>query len=237
MTASGRPHRPTMPFARIEQLREWHEGAYRAMAARTEPTLVECLGRTFTVHPLVFPPVNELLAGAVLAEVATDDRVLDLGTGCGVNAILAAAVSSDVVAVDVNTHAVTCAADNADAHGVSARVTVHHSDVFDAVTGRFDLIIFDPPFRWFPARDILEQSITDEDYRVLTRFMSQAAGHLTAGGRILLHFGTSADIDFLHQLIDADGYRAEVLAGYTRTRDGQAADYVVLRLTPRATGA
>lgn len=144
--------------------------------------------------------------------------------------------SSDVVAVDINPHAVACAAGNADAHRVSSRVTVHHSDVFDAVTGRVDLIIFDPPFRWSPARDILEQAITDEDYRVLTRFMSRAAAHLTSEGRILLHFGTSADIDFLHQLIDANGYVAEVLARDTHTRDGQSADYVVLRLTPQQTG-
>jgi hypothetical protein len=37
--------------------------------------------------------------------------------------------------------------------------------VFEAVDGRFDLVIFDPPFRWFAPRDPLEAASTDENYR------------------------------------------------------------------------
>ncbi|WP_220449879.1 hypothetical protein [Nonomuraea longispora] len=42
------------------------------------------------------------------------------------------------------------------------RVEIRHSDVFSDVDGLFDLIVFDPPFRWFAARDLFEAATTDE---------------------------------------------------------------------------
>ena len=98
--------------------------------------------------------MSHLLGEAVLAEVTETDRVLDLGTGSGVNAILAASQSLGVVAVDINPHALAAAQDNAVRNGVAERIKVRHSDVFTNVDGAFDLIIFDPPFRWFAPRDL-----------------------------------------------------------------------------------
>jgi release factor glutamine methyltransferase len=88
-----------------------------------------------------------------------------MGTGCGVNAILAASKSSDVMGVDVNPSAIASATANAAHNGVADRTTFLMSDVFDAVQGTFDLVIFDPPFRWFRPRDLLEASIADENNR------------------------------------------------------------------------
>jgi release factor glutamine methyltransferase len=58
--------------------------------------------------------------------------------------------------------------------------------VFSNVDGAFDLIIFDPPFRWFAPRDLLEAATTDENYQALTRFFRQARQHLTHRGRMLI---------------------------------------------------
>ncbi|MGH3607044.1 MAG: methyltransferase, partial [Pseudonocardiaceae bacterium] len=46
-------------------------------------------------------------------------------------------------------HALAVARDNALRNGVADRIEVRRSDVFSNVDGRFDLIVFDPPFRWF----------------------------------------------------------------------------------------
>jgi release factor glutamine methyltransferase len=100
------------------------------------------------VMPIV--PMSHLLGEVVLSEVTATDQVLDMGTGSGVNAILAASRSLDVVAVDINFHALAAARDNAARNGVADRIEVRHSDVLSNVDGAFDLIIFDPPFRWSP---------------------------------------------------------------------------------------
>jgi release factor glutamine methyltransferase len=47
-----------------------------------------------------------MLAQTVLKEVRETDRVLDMGTRSGIQAILAASKSANVVAVDVNPFAV-----------------------------------------------------------------------------------------------------------------------------------
>ena len=159
----------------------------------------------------------------VLAEVRPSDRVLDMGTGSGVSGILAAKVASEVVAVDINPKAIECAKENAEHNRVADRLTLAVGDVFDPVDGDFDLIIFDPPFRWFKPRDLLEVSTADENYRALTKFMTEAKGRLRPGGRILLNFGTSGDIDYLYRLIDGAGFAKKVFPAGEATRDGLTA--------------
>ena len=104
-----------------------------------------------------------------------------------------------MLGVDVNPHAVAAAVANAARNGVADRTTFRESDVFSAVDGTFDLMMFDPPFRWFAPRDHLEASMADENYAALTRFLAQAGDHLAPGGRILMFFGTSGDLDFLYR--------------------------------------
>ena len=187
--------------------------------------------REFVVPPDVHPPVSDLLAAAVLAEVRESDRVLDMGTGSGVNAILAAAKSSEVVAVDVNPAAVECALQNAERNGVAERIAVHESDVFESVDGRFDVVIFDPPFRWFAPRDLRERATADENYATLTTFFREVADHLTEHGRILVFFGTSGDLAYLQHLMRAAGFEVETLSTRDLTRDGQTVSYYTYRLT------
>ena len=81
----------------------------------------------------------------MIAEVQPGMRVLDMGTGSGVNAILAARGGAEVVGVDINPDAVSAARANAERNGVVGEFAV--SDVFSAVEGRFDLVVIDPPFR------------------------------------------------------------------------------------------
>jgi len=175
--------------------------------------------------------VSHLLGEAVLAEVREDDRVLDMGTGCGVNAILAASRAAEVVAVDMNPQAVEAARANVERNGVSGRVEVLASDVFSNVEGLFDLIIFDPPFRWFAPRDMFEAAMTDENYETMTRFFREAAQYLADTGRMLIFFGTSGDLAYLEGLAAATRFDAEVVAQTSLDKDGWRVDYVTFRMT------
>jgi release factor glutamine methyltransferase len=193
------------------------------------------MGLDLRIDEDVFAPQGDAIGDAfhqaVAGEIRPADRVLDMGTGSGVSGILAARAGATVVAVDVNPKAVACARANAARNGVADRMTCLEGDVFGPVEGDFDLIVFDPPFRWFAPRDLLDVGTADEDYQTLTRFMAEAKARLRPGGRIVLNFGTSGDMDYLRELADREGYRWYARLYGQATQDGLTAQYYVIRLT------
>lgn len=235
MTEDNRSYTPTVSAEEAERIRVWHERAYTAAkAAGAVVQRFDYLGRTIVVPPGVQPVVGmaHLLGEQVLAEVRESDRVLDMGTGSGVNAVLAAGVSREVLAVDISPRALAAARENAELNGVAERVEVRHSDVFGAVDGEFDLIVFDPPFRWFRPRDTFEAATTDENYRALTAFFRSARRHLAHRGRMLVTFGTSGDLGYLQRLIAEEEFTSRTVATEGLVKDGVRVEYVTYRLAP-----
>src|SRR3989338_8989568 len=64
--------------------------------------------------------------------------ILDLGTGTGILAKEAMKYSSDVLAADINPKAVS--------YGKKQGIKAVKSDLFSNIKGKFDLIIFNPPY-------------------------------------------------------------------------------------------
>jgi release factor glutamine methyltransferase len=142
---------PTLPPEHVEQIRLWHDRAYaEAIEAASADQVFDYLGMTIVVPPQVMPitPMSHHLGEQVLAAALEGERVLDMGTGSGVNAIFAATRGARVLAVDISPPALAAAEANAERNGMADRIEVRRSDIFDNVEGLFDLIVFDPPFRW-----------------------------------------------------------------------------------------
>ncbi|MDP8926578.1 MAG: methyltransferase [Actinomycetota bacterium] len=114
-----------------------------------------------------------------------------------------------MLALDINPEALRAAQDNARRNGVADRLEGRLSDVFDAVDpaadGPFDVVVFDPPYRWFQPRDLLELATADPGYQELTRFVREARLHLSDHGRLLVFFGSSGDLGFLQRLVAGRG--------------------------------
>lgn len=110
-------------------------------------------------------------------------RSLDLGTGCGVQALHLAAHSGSVVATDVNERALWMTRLNAALNG--ADVDVRDGSFFEPVAGeRFDLIATNPPFVISPAtgeRLVYRDSGLPGD-RVVEHIVRTGPDHLTDGG-------------------------------------------------------
>ncbi len=162
-------------------------------------------GKPILVLPTVLNPVlfftGQFLAEMVAADPAgflepagsrRDANVLDLGTGSGVAAVIAARWAGRVVAVDINPAAVRCAAINALLHGVEDKVEALHGDLFEPVAGRrFDLILFNPPYLPGQPRTTFERALRSEG--VAERFAAGLANHLTGGGYALLLLSSIGD--------------------------------------------
>ena len=224
---------------RADRLRRWHEDA-SAELPRRGACDIDYLGLRLHVPAEVFAPTptSDLLGRAVMAHVRPGQRALDMGCGAGANAILAAARTDEVLAVDVNPHAVAATAANAERNGVAHRIRCAESDVFDHVDGDFDVIVIDPPFRWFAPQDLLDRACTDEDFGTLRCFMSEVGGRLRADGAVLLFFGTSGDVAHLDELIEAAGLVSRTVAERSIPVHGEETTYFVRRLErPGDTGA
>lgn len=127
-------------------------------------------------------------ASTSLAQLTIRDEVgrsLDLGTGCGVQALHLAAHSGAVVATDVNERALRLARFNVALNDVRTPVDVRPGSFFEPVRGeRFDLIATNPPFVISPAtgeRLVYRDSGLPGD-RVVEHIVRTAPAHLTDGG-------------------------------------------------------
>lgn len=124
-------------------------------------------------------------------DVGDGDDVLDLGTGAGFAAVLAARRAKRVVATDVVPECVTLAAQNAALNGVADRVEVRLGDCYDPIRGdAFDLIVSGPPQMPTPPGRERDDWMARADnggvdgWAVLDRLIAGAPRHLELGGRL-----------------------------------------------------
>lgn len=99
---------------------------------------------------LIPRPETEFVVEAALKALAFERpaRVLDLGVGSGaiLLAILADRPLSQGVGVDISEDALGVARANADALGLSSRITFVRGDWFDAPSGPYDVVVSNPPY-------------------------------------------------------------------------------------------
>lgn len=128
-----------------------------------------------------------LLEEAVLEHAA--GRMLDLGTGNGIQGIAAALKGCSVTFSDVDERALGCARLNAASNGVDG--TFIKSDMFDGIHGNFDTIAFNPPYlvsdgetELAGADGSLEGGNSGRE--LIDKFLEGYREHLWAGGTALL---------------------------------------------------
>ena len=134
-------------------------------------------------HVLGISSASTSLAQLTLREPV--GRALDLGTGCGVQALHLAQHSDRVVATDVNARALWTTRFNAALNEVADRVEVRDGSFYEPVRDEtFDLIATNPPFVISPAtgeRLVYRDSGLPGD-RVVEDIVRLAPRHLTDGG-------------------------------------------------------
>ncbi len=148
---------------------------------------------------------SELFCGAEGALVPDPDaveRVLDLCTGSGCLAVLAAMrfPNAAVDAVDVSPDALAVAARNVAEHGLEERIALRRGDLFAPLRGeRYDLILTNPPyvdaggmaalppeFRHEPA---LALDGGADGIAIVRRIIDNAGRHLTGTAGLLCEVG------------------------------------------------
>jgi ribosomal protein L3 glutamine methyltransferase len=149
--------------------------------------------------------LSDALVGedAFIADAEAVGSVLDLCTGSGCLAIIAAMTFPDAVvdAVDLSPEALEVAALNVDDSGLAGRISLHRGDLFAPLAGRrYDLIISNPPYvdaeamAALPPEYLHEPRMAlaagEDGLDVVRRILADAPRHLAPGGALLCEVGT-----------------------------------------------
>jgi len=187
--------------------------------ARSNTKVVFFEGKSFNVFEDVYEPAEDTLLLAENLGVGCDEIVLDVGTGCGILAVISALKARRVLAIDVNPHAVRCTILNAEAYRVSEKMDVVRGDLFEPFKegGVFDLILFNAPY--VPTEEEEEKEWADRAWsggktgrKLIDPFVTHTSQYLKEGGRILLVQSTLSDVEQTLMELKKQGFAARILA-------------------------
>jgi len=113
-------------------------------------------------------------------------KVLDMGCGSGILSLEALKKTNNVLAVDINKKVV----EYCKKLGINAK----YSNLFSNVKGKFDLIIFNPPYLPYDKNEDRETRLMvsggKKGYEIIEKFLKQAKRYLNKNGKILLLFSS-----------------------------------------------
>ena len=144
-------------------------------------------------------------------------RVLDMGTGSGIQAFEAVGCKDvrTVLAVDVNPNAVNILESKVKNEHIN-KLRVIESDLFSKVEGQFDTIIFNPPY--LPQDKVGDKKINDlalyggkNGYEVIQRFLNQSGEHLAQDGAIILLVSNLSGLSKIKEIITSNLFGHELL--------------------------
>ncbi|MBU3941185.1 MAG: DUF2431 domain-containing protein [Nanoarchaeota archaeon] len=148
-----------------------------------------------------------LLQKQVKKYVKKEMKVLDLGTGSGIQAETAKEITNNVLAADINKEAVEFVKKKG--------IKTIQSNLFSNIKEKFDLIIFNPPYLPEDKREDKESALTTtggkQGYEILQKFFKQAKKHLNKNGKILIIFSSLTNKDKVDQVIKENNFKLEQL--------------------------
>lgn len=159
------------------------------------------------------------------------DTALDLGTGCGIHALLAARHSNRVLAVDLNPRAVQMAAFNTKLNGLP-NIECLEGDLFGPVREqKFDLIITNPPFVISPEMKYIYRDSGLGADQICRKIVHQAPRYLNEGGfcHILCNWAEKTGQDWqdrMHGWFEDTGCDVWVLRSETRDAATYASTWI-----------
>ncbi len=164
----------------------------------------------------VYEPAEDTFLLIDNLEVDNDSSVLEIGTGTGIVSIAASLNAKNVVAVDINKYAISCARENIKLNNRD-NIEVIYSDLFENINDKYDLILFNTPY--LPVSD--DEDDTSDIYSkswdggsdgrgVIDRFLKEVDKYLKSHGKIQLVQSSLSNNDKTLDYLNNNGFNASV---------------------------
>jgi len=171
------------------------------------------LGYKIIVHKNVFPVDSPFsFSSKITAKRIPKNTgvVLDVGTGTGVQAIIAAKQGADkVVAIEIDENAIKNARENVKLHKLKDTIEIRKSNLFQNIrkNEKFDLIISQLPFADVKYKNKVGHFLFDPEFKLHERLLKGAKKHLTEKGKVFIPSGEVANEKKLLELIKKYNYK------------------------------
>ena len=132
-------------------------------------------------------------------------RVLDMGTGSGIQALTAIEVPSvrEVIAVDINPKAVEALKKEVESQKQKLRkIKAIQGDLFEGLDGYFNAVIFNPPY--LPQDKGVEDAALyggKKGWEISERFFKEVSNHLFPEGMVLFLFSTLTNKQKIEEIL------------------------------------
>lgn len=172
----------------------------------------------YQTHPQVYEPAEDTFLLADNMQVERMCRTLEIGTGTGIIAIMAARKARIVIATDINPHALDCAVKNIITNK-AFNVELRKGDLFEPVADeKFDLILFNTPYLPISDDEIVDDELEAawnggaDGREVIDRFLNEVKDHLNPGGKVQLVQSTLSDDDKTVEKLKEQGFQVSLTA-------------------------
>ncbi|PWB50077.1 MAG: modification methylase HemK [Candidatus Methanoperedenaceae archaeon] len=158
----------------------------------------------------VYEPAEDsfLLAETALSIIKNSENILEVGCGSGIIcAVIKKNTHAKIMGIDINPYAAECTRDN----GVEAI----RGDLLNSIRGKFDIIIFNPPY--LPTDDS-ERTIGwinialdggTNGRKIIDRFLEDAGSNLVDNGKILMLVSSLTGIEEVESKMKSLGFQIE----------------------------
>lgn len=156
----------------------------------------------------VYRPAEDsyLLLNAALQEACSEDTAIEIGCGSALISRELLARVKFVLATDINPYAVRAAEE--------AGIDAVRADLFRGIKGRFDLIVFNPPY--LPTQEDertggwIDCALDggESGRETINRFLEQLRHHITPGGRALILVSSLTGLEEVKEKAAAEGLEA-----------------------------
>jgi release factor glutamine methyltransferase len=180
--------------------------------------MIEYEGLLIYTVPEVYEPAEDTYLLAKNLDIQRRDEVLEIGTGTGLIAVYTAQRTKNVVATDINEHAIKCALKNTISNK-TYNLELRQGDLFEPVQGeKFDLILFNTPYLPTSEDEKLDDELNDafdgglDGRETIDKFIDDVTDYLKEGGRVQLVQSSLSDNDKTLQKLEELGFEAEITA-------------------------